>query len=356
MNAYSQTITGLRDYELLRRQYDRMRAGGMDVNRIAEILGPDKMSLLDQHYSPASMSMPLFGTATPASAASAATANVAPAATATAATAAAPKKLPVFKDPSTVPVGRKHSLASATKGTPKYVSSKDFKKAVKTAPISKTTGSAAGAGAGATGAAGNAAKTAASKGVFKKDGWVGTHIGKFGDLSNPQFDWDPNHGVTGWGKNLGTLWNLGELAVQGTRAIKGVQDNSEARDSIDDIASDILLSANNSPTIWQDLNADQRNLLRQLQRGTYESEGDLGDVDGWGVVGDTLMGALSGAPGGIWGAVLGGLGGAANSIIGDYGDATSRDAAELEALYQAVLESEQYHNQMRKQRAYSALY
>ena len=192
--------------------------------------------------------------------------------------------------------------------------------------------------------------------IFKKDGWVGQHLGDFGNLSNPQFDWNPETGVTGWGKNLGTAWNYGNAAIKGIKAVKGLQNNTKIRDNIGDLQSDIILSANNSPTVWHDLNADQRELLRELQRGTYDSRGDIGDVDGFGVLGDAAMGAISGAPGGIPGMIIGAIGGGLNSVIGDYGDAASRDAAELEALYQAVLESEQYHNEKRKQRAYSALY
>ena len=105
-----------------------------------------------------------------------------------------------------------------------------------------------------------------------------------------------------------------------------------------------------------DLNSDQRDLLRELQRGDYDNKGDVSDIDLLGVLGDAGMGILTGLPGGLPGAIIGGIGGAANSVIGDLQGGADRDVAELEALYQAVLESEQYHNQMRKQRAYAGLY
>lgn len=206
--------------------------------------------------------------------------------------------------------------------------------------------------------------------LFKEGGAFDKGSGKlsgmFQNLTNPQFDynWTPTKGangntsvgVQGWGKNLGGMYNVGNTAIQGMRFLKGAQGVSDTRDDIQDRMSDAVLSAGNSPTIWYDLNADQRDLLRELQRGDYANEADLSDIDLLGVLGDVGMGALSGLPGGLPGVIIGGIGGAANSVMGDLQGAADRDAAELEALYQAILESEQYHNQMRKQRAYANLY
>lgn len=191
-------------------------------------------------------------------------------------------------------------------------------------------------------------------GAFDKDS--GKLSGMFQNLTNPQFDYTKSEGLQGWGKNLGKMYNVGNLAMQGVNAAQGLQGMSDTRDRASDLMSDAVLSAGNSPTIWYDLNADQRDLLRELQRGDYDNKGDLSDIDLLGVLGDTAMGALTGAPGGVAGAVIGGLGGLANSVIGDLQGGANRDVAELEALYQAVLESEQYHNNMRKQRAYAGLY
>lgn len=195
---------------------------------------------------------------------------------------------------------------------------------------------------------------------FKEGGAFDKASGKFSDfasnIANPQFDYTKAEGLQGWGKNLGRMYNIGNLAIQGVNAAQGLQGMSDTRDRASDLMSDAVLSAGNSPTIWYDLNADQRDLLRELQRGDYDNKGDLSDIDLLGVLGDTAMGALTGAPGGITGAVIGGLGGLTNSVIGDLQGGADRDVAELEALYQAVLESEQYHNNMRKQRAYAGLY
>lgn len=219
------------------------------------------------------------------------------------------------------------------------------------------TGGASAAGGAATAGAG-VGKTKGK--LFKQDGFFGKGSGKFSNfaanVANPQFDWTKESGIQGWGKNLGKAYNFGNMAIQGYNAARGLQGISDSRDRARDLTADIVLGASNSPTIQYDLNADQRALLRELQRGSYDTKVDFNDIDLLGAIGDTFTGALAGLPGGVTGAVIGGIGGLANSVIGDFGGAADRDAAELEALYQAILESEQYHNQMRKQRAYAGLY
>ena len=204
---------------------------------------------------------------------------------------------------------------------------------------------------------------------FKEDGFF-DKAGGFGDvisnIGNPQFDynWKPTAGadgkkavgLQGWGKNLGGVYNVANVGIQGVKAFKGLQDMSDTRDNMEDLISDIRLGAGNSPTIMYDLNASQRDLLRELQRGDYDTTVNGDDVDLLGTLGDTAMGALAGLPGGLPGVIIGGVGGLANSVIGDLTSGQDRRTAELEALYQAVLESEQYHNNMRKQRAYAGLY
>lgn len=215
---------------------------------------------------------------------------------------------------------------------------------------------------------GNAGKTRGK--FFKEDGFFGKEGGLGGIISNvgnPQFDynWKPTKGadgkwsgsgIQGWGKNLGGVYNVANLGMQGLNAIQGMQELSDSRDSMDDVISDIILGAGNSPTIMYDLNASQRDLLRELQRGDYDTTVNTDDINLLGALGDTAMGALSGLPGGLPGVIIGGVGGLTNSVIGDLNAGSDRRAAELEALYQAVLESEQYHNNMRKQRAYASLY
>ena len=210
-------------------------------------------------------------------------------------------------------------------------------------------------------------------GFFNQNGFFSKNgpMSKFSkNIGNPQFDysWAPpagsetdikspilNAGLKGWGLNLGKAYNVGNIAVQGLKAGKGLQDISNARDSMQDLRSDILLGANNSPTIMYDLNADQRDLLRELQRGDYDTV-DSDDFDFLGALGGAAKGALTGLPGGLPGVIIGGVGGLANSVIGDFKEGADRRTAELESLYQAVLDSERSHNEQRKQRAYAGLY
>lgn len=206
---------------------------------------------------------------------------------------------------------------------------------------------------------------------FKPGGAFDKASGGFSEfasnIANPQFDYawktkvDPATGkkftgVQGWGKNLGGMYNIANAGIQGVKAAQGLQDMSDTRGNMEDLISDIRIGAGNSPTIMYDLNANQRDLLRELQRGDYDTTVNGDDIDLLGALGDTAMGALTGLPGGLPGAIIGGVGGLANSVIGDLNAGSDRRTAELEALYQAVLESEQYHNNMRKQRAYAGLY
>lgn len=220
---------------------------------------------------------------------------------------------------------------------------------------------AAGLGADfATGATGATAGAAAKGKWFKPGGAFDKASGKlkglYSKISSPELDWTKGSGIQAWGKDIGGMYNVGNALLQGYNAAQGLQGLADVRDAGEDTISNILSGAANSPTIYYDLSPDQRDLLRQLKRGSYSNSADLSDVDLLGALGDTAMGVLGGIPGGIPGMIIGGLGGAANSVIGDLTSASANNNAELEALYRAVLESEQYHNQMRRQRAYAGLY
>ena len=237
---------------------------------------------------------------------------------------------------------RPATSASAPKTTPKTAKA--------------STATAASAAAGAADAAG-AAATAKSKGkFFKEGGFFDSKSGKFGGvvggIANPQFDYDTKTGLKGWGRNLGNYWTLGQMALQGYGALQDLQNAGDYRDRSEDLMSDVVSASYNSPTIQYDLAPDQMETLRQLRDGDYETGTDLGDLDLLSVLGDVGMGVLGGIPGGIGGMVLGGLGGLGTSLASNYSNAQSRQTAELEALYQAVLESEKQHNDLRKQRAH----
>lgn len=220
------------------------------------------------------------------------------------------------------------------------------------------TAGAAGAGTGAMKKASSWLKGAGDK-VFKPGGFF-SKGGGLGDalsgLANPQLDYDlDNFGLEAYGKNVGKYLTIGNALYQGFNAAQGLQDLSDAGDLSEDTIADILTSAANSPTIQYDLSADQLNTLRELKSGSYDDSVGLDDIDLLGMLGDAGMGALMGLGGGIPGIVIGALGGAVNSGIGDLNQAQGQSNAELEALYQAVLDSERQYNQLRKQRAYASL-
>lgn len=176
------------------------------------------------------------------------------------------------------------------------------------------------------------------------------------NLMNPQFDYNFKTGVTGWGKNLGGVATGVTGAVQGIKAIKGINDLSDARDSSGDLQTDIINAAYGSPMLAYDLDQSQLALLNQLRRGNYNGDDiSLDNIDPLGVLGDTAVGALSGLAGGLPGVIVGGVGGLANSIIGDLGNAQNQSNAELESLYQAVLDSERQYKDIKKQQAYARL-
>lgn len=202
-------------------------------------------------------------------------------------------------------------------------------------------------------------KVSKSKGkLFKEGGFFDTKSGKLSgivdDVANPQFDYDTKTGVKGWGKNLGTLWNIGQMALQGYNAAQDLQSAGEASDRAEDLLSQITTASYNSPTLQYDLSPEQLDTLRQIREGDFDTSADLDDLNLLSLLGDTAMGVLGGIPGGISGMVLGGLGGLGTGLSRDYSNAQARQASELEALYQAVLASEQQHNDLRKQRAYAS--
>ena len=173
--------------------------------------------------------------------------------------------------------------------------------------------------------------------------------------TNPQFSWSKASGLKGWGKNLGTGFNVANALYQGYNAVEGLSSLSDAQDTTSDIVSDIVTASYSNPMLVYDLNTDQRNMLRQLRRGTYGTEAGYDDIDWLGVLGDAVKGGFMGIGGGIPGMIAGAVGGGGNAIIDDLNQAQGMTNSELEALYQAIMESEQSYNDLKKQRAYNRL-
>ena len=237
----------------------------------------------------------------------------------------------------------------------------NFKPIKRTASAGNASSAASSAASAATGGAPKAAS-----GLFKEGGFFtkgGGLEGMFGKLSNPQLDynWKSTVGANGvktpaglqaFGKHLGGVATGLNTARQAIDIFGNLQDMGNAKDEGDDLVSEILASSYNSPTIQYDLTSDQLDLLRELRNGNYDNSLDLGDVNVGGVLGGAGMGALSGLAGGLPGVILGAIGGAGSSLTKNLASARDRNNTELEALYQAVLDSEQQNNAAKKQRMY----
>lgn len=142
---------------------------------------------------------------------------------------------------------------------------------------------------------------------------------------------------------LGVGYNLYNIG-------SGLNKLSDSRSDGSDIASDIVTASYNNPMLQYDLDPEQLKMLRQLRRDSYATEADTGDIDWSDTIGGALKGGIYGLAGGIPGVILGALGGGANAAIDSMNEAQGVTNDELEALYAAIMQSEQEYNALRKQR------
>lgn len=203
------------------------------------------------------------------------------------------------------------------------------------------------------GIAGNAAGTLGGlKGLFgKAKSGASAKAGQAGSYLKNNFGWNKGSGVTAFGKNVGKAvpWIQGGLGA--IQAAQGFSRLSDAQQDTGDATSGILRSAASNPLHGSFLSSDQMSLLNQLRRGNYENTSDFGDVLG-GVgsgLGDTAMQTLMGfGMGGIPGAVVGGASGLINSGIQGATQGQQGKTAELEGLYQALMDAESQYRSMRR--------
>lgn len=185
---------------------------------------------------------------------------------------------------------------------------------------------------------------------------AGASLKTFGDkLTSPQFSWNKGSGVQGWGMNIGKGLNIANALYQGYGAAKGLGELSDTKDITSDLLAEVMTSSYNNPMLQYDLNSDQLDMLRKIRRGSYDSKAGFDDVDLLGALGAAGKGAIMGIGGGIPGMIIGALGGGANAVIDDINQGQEATNAELEALYQAIMSSEQQYNALKKQRAYANL-
>ena len=174
-------------------------------------------------------------------------------------------------------------------------------------------------------------------------------------FTRPTLRYDKKRGIQYGSNNFGKTLNALNFAGQAMSAAQGLGSLSDTTRDTDDLASDIIVAAQNAPTLAYDLSPDQLRLLRQLQRGAYDTDSSLSDVDGAGAFGNAIKGALMGIGGGQYGMLIGGLGGLINSGISDMQSGAERRNAELEALYAALTESQRNYNNVLRDRAYSMI-
>lgn len=171
------------------------------------------------------------------------------------------------------------------------------------------------------------------------------------DLKN-NFGWNSATGAKILGKNMGGWTGPGTVGtglMYGAQAIGNANDIADSRADANDLISDILRSSASNPLTNQFLTSDQTAMLNQLKRGTYDIDSNFTDFDLMGLLGGIGKGALSGGIiGGIPGAIVGGLGGGLNANLERQGQDQQNINAQLEGLYQALMDAESQYNSMRR--------
>lgn len=170
-------------------------------------------------------------------------------------------------------------------------------------------------------------------------------------ILSPKFNYNLQTGLSGWGHNLGGAATALNAGYQGLQAIQGIGNLNDTVESNEDLVSKIL-SSSSSPYLQYDLTSDQLDLLTDLKRKGYDDSFDLSSIDLMDLLGGAGQGLLMGIPGGLPGMLTGAIGGGVNAAIGGASESAEADNAELMALYNAVMQSEQQYKNMLRQRAY----
>lgn len=160
----------------------------------------------------------------------------------------------------------------------------------------------------------------------------------------------PGDPIQGTGIKLGTLANVGSGIYQGVNAIKNINDTMDTNNTYDDLVRAIQKSAYANPMHSSYLTADQRDMLFRLNNGSYDSP-DIGDVI-TGAVKNIPQALLAGAgglaTGGTIGAAINGIGSLVSGGFQGWNDASKDKQAQLQGLYQTLLDAEQDYNNMRR--------
>lgn len=178
----------------------------------------------------------------------------------------------------------------------------------------------------------------------------------FANLTNPQFDWNGATGLKAWGKNIGGLTSAAQGLYGAYRFADALSDTNKAKNASDDIESDILTAAASNPMAAYDLTADQKRLLGELKRGSYD-QASLKDLDWEAGLSGALKGGVGGfLSGGALGATVGALAEGLPAAMQGRTAAQERKNAELEALYASLSESDARYRDAKRQKAMQLYY
>ena len=158
--------------------------------------------------------------------------------------------------------------------------------------------------------------------------------------------WSSGKGID----KLGTVGNVIGGIYQGANALQGISEAQKASSDLESLLMDIENSAYDNPISDMYLDNEQRKLLRDVNKDRFDKPG----------ITDAISGGIKGIPkallstgvgfltGGLPGAAIQGIGSLVNSGIEGYNSALGESEAELEALYNTLLEAEQDYNSMRR--------
>lgn len=162
-------------------------------------------------------------------------------------------------------------------------------------------------------------------------------------------NWNTNGGIQF--ANIGPYANVANAIGQGMSAIGNISKLSRNTQDYNDLQGDVLRAYNSNPLARNFLNSEQLSTIRKLKRGNYKGNYKISN-DVLSSIGsslpNTIMNTLTGfAVGGTPGAVIGGFGSLINSGLKGASNTQNKNNAELEALYQALLDAEQQYNMMK---------
>lgn len=194
-------------------------------------------------------------------------------------------------------------------------------------------------------------KASASQGGL---GGLFGNLGKKNTLAKPAGGQSPNIGYTkgkglsAFGKNLGTYASIANTGINALGILQGFADSADEGRRTEDLSADVLTAAASNPMSTYGLTTDQLKTLGDVRSGRFDASADVSDLDFGGALSGALSGGLVGLAGGIPGVIAGALSGGAKGAVGGLSQAKARKNAELEALYQALSQSNtDYQNAMR---------